>query len=68
MKKAFWAGIIILSLLLSACGSSTATESAISAEDTQATAVAAAFTIVAETQAVARGQSFTVSSLLMGVC
>lgn len=51
MKKSFWAGIITLSLLLSACGSSAPVESALSAEDTQATAVAAAFTIVAETQA-----------------
>lgn len=51
MKKNAWAGIAILSLLLSACGSSAPTEAALSPEDTQSTAVAAAFTIVAETQA-----------------
>ena len=51
MKKNVWAGIAILSLLLSACGSSAPTEAALSPEDTQSTAVAAAFTIVAETQA-----------------
>jgi len=51
MKKNAWAGIAILSLLLGACGSSAPNENTISPEDTQATAVAAAFTIVAETQA-----------------
>ena len=51
MKKNVWVGIAILSLLLSACGSSAPTEAALNPEDTQSTAVAAAFTIVAETQA-----------------
>jgi hypothetical protein len=41
----------ILSLLLSACNAQQPTEPPISAEDIQSTAVAAAFTIVAETQA-----------------
>lgn len=52
MKKFFWAGMIILSLILSACGSEASAEPTQSPEDTQATAIAAAFTIVAETQAV----------------
>ena len=51
MKNKAWAGIAVLSLLLSACGSFAPTEPTISPEDTQATAIAAAFTIVAETQA-----------------
>lgn len=42
--------MVILGLLLSACGSQP-TQTAISPEDIQSTAVAAAFTIVAETQA-----------------
>lgn len=50
MKKNMWAGMAILSLLLSACGG-TPVEPTISAEAVQATAVAAAFTVVAETQA-----------------
>jgi len=50
MKKQTWAGIAILSLLLSACGSTPA-EPTISAEDVQSTAVAMAFTVIAETQA-----------------
>jgi len=51
MKRTTWAGIAILSLLISACGSTTAVEPTKSPEDIQSTAVAAAFTIVAETQA-----------------
>jgi len=51
MKKHIWAGMIILSLIVSACGSRASTQPTQSAEDTQATAIAAAFTIVAETQA-----------------
>jgi len=50
MKRYIWAVIAILSLILSACGA-TPVEPTVSAEDIQATAVAAAFTIVAETQA-----------------
>lgn len=50
MKRYTWAGIAILSLLVSACGGTPA-EPTKSPEDIQATAVAAAFTIVAETQA-----------------
>jgi len=50
MNKNTWAGIVILSLLISACGAQP-TEPSISAEDIQLTAVAAAFTVVAETQA-----------------
>lgn len=50
MKQNTWAGIAILSLLLSACGS-TPVEPTVNAEDVQSTAVAMAFTIVAETQA-----------------
>ncbi len=51
MKKHFWTSMAILSLLLSACNAQQPTEPAISANDIQSTAVAAAFTIVAETQA-----------------
>jgi len=51
MKKYILASITILSLLISACGSNTPAEPTVSAEDIQSTAVAAAFTIVAETQA-----------------
>lgn len=51
MKKQLWAGIVILSLFLSACGNSASAEPTISAEAVQSTAVAAAFTVVAETQA-----------------
>lgn len=50
MKNYIWALLAILSLILSACGA-TPVEPTVSAEDIQATAVAAAFTIVAETQA-----------------
>lgn len=50
MKRNTWAGIAILSLLISACGNAPA-EPAKNPEDIQSTAVAAAFTIVAETQA-----------------
>lgn len=50
MKKTIWAGIAILSLLLSACGGTPA-EPTISAEGVQSTAIAAAFTVVAETHA-----------------
>lgn len=49
MKKGIWISIIILSLLLSACGAQ-ATPTANPA-DIQNTAVAAAFTVVAQTQA-----------------
>lgn len=51
MKKQLWAGVAILSLLLSACGGTTPTQPAIGAQDIQSTAVAAASTIVAETEA-----------------
>ena len=51
MKNKTWAGIAILSLLISACGNFGSTEPTKSPEDVQATAIAAAFTIVAETQA-----------------
>ena len=50
MKRNTWAGIAILSLLISACGG-TAAEPTKSPEEIQSTAVSAAFTIVAETQA-----------------
>lgn len=50
MNKYFWAGVAIFGLVLSACGAQ-ATEPSVSAEDIQKTSVAAAFTIVAETQA-----------------
>lgn len=50
MKKYIWASITILSLLISAC-SAQPTETPIKPEDIQLTAAAAAFTIVAETQA-----------------
>jgi len=50
MKKAIWASMVILSLGLSAC-SGTPAKPTTSAEDIQATAVAAAFTVVAQTQA-----------------
>lgn len=49
MKKGIWISIIILSLLLSACG--TQATPTTSAADIQNTAVAAAFTVVAQTQA-----------------
>lgn len=49
MKKITGAGVIILSLLLSACGG-TPVAPAMEAQDIQSTAVAAAFTIVAETE------------------
>jgi len=48
MKKYFGASIIILSLLMSACGAQP-TEEPIKPEDIQLTAAAAAFTIIAET-------------------
>ena len=48
MNKYFWASMAILSLLVGACGAQP-TEPATNAEDIQATAIAAAFTIVAET-------------------
>jgi len=50
MKKTIWASMAILSLVLSACAGTPAAPTT-SAEDVQATAVAAAFTVVAETQA-----------------
>jgi hypothetical protein len=50
MNKYLWASTAILGLLISACGTQTA-EPSISAEDIQSTSIAAAFTIVAETQA-----------------
>ncbi|HEY5730178.1 MAG TPA: hypothetical protein VIS72_09025 [Anaerolineales bacterium] len=50
MNKHYWASIVILSLLISAC-SSAPVEPTMSGEDIQSTAVAAAFTIVAETHA-----------------
>lgn len=50
MKKHTWAGIAILSLLFSACGGTSA-EPTVSAQDIQSTAVAAASTIIAGTQA-----------------
>jgi len=50
MKKYFGASIIILSLLISACGVQS-TEGPVNTEDIQLTAAAAAFTIVAETHA-----------------
>ena len=49
-NKHFWASMAILSLFISACGTQP-TAPSISAEDIQQTSVAAAFTIVAETQA-----------------
>ena len=52
MKKNIWAGIAILSLLLSACGNAPATPTT-SAEDIQATAAVVASTMVAQTQAAA---------------
>ena len=50
MNKHLWASMAILSLFISACGAQPTEEPAISADDIQFTAVAAAFTIVAETQ------------------
>ena len=50
MKKYIWTSLIILGLLVSACNAVPA-EPTISAEEIQQTAIAAAFTIVAETQA-----------------
>lgn len=50
MNKYFWASMTILSLLISSCGAQP-TEPGVSAEDIQTTAIAAAFTIVAETHA-----------------
>ncbi|HSG42414.1 MAG TPA: hypothetical protein VLA72_04595 [Anaerolineales bacterium] len=49
MYRHFWASMAIFGLLISACGAQS-TEPSISAEDIQMTSVAAAFTIVAETQ------------------
>lgn len=51
MKKQLWAGIITLSLLLSACGGTAPAQPAISPEEIQSTAVAAASTMIAETEA-----------------
>lgn len=51
MKSRSWAGIITLSLLLSACGGAAPAQPAMNPQDIQSTAVAAAFTIVAETEA-----------------
>lgn len=51
MKKHTWAGIVILSLLISACGNAAPAEPTSNPQDIQNTAIAAAFTIVAETQA-----------------
>lgn len=50
-KSATISMIILLALLMSACGGSAPAAPALSAEEIQSTAVAAAFTIVAETQA-----------------
>lgn len=50
MTKTAWAGIAILSLLLSACGGAPA-EPTLNAQDMQSTAAAMAATIVAETNA-----------------
>lgn len=51
MRKISIYWITSITLLISACGAGQPTEPAISGEDINATAVAAAFTIVAETQA-----------------
>lgn len=51
MKRQIWAGIAILSLLLSACGGTAPAQPTVNPQDIQSTAVAAAFTIVAETEA-----------------
>lgn len=51
MKRQLWAGIAILSLLLSACGGTTPAQPTTNPQDIQSTAVAAASTIVAETEA-----------------
>ena len=51
MKKPLWAGVAILSLLLSACGGTTPAQPTINPQDIQSTAVSAASTIVAETEA-----------------
>jgi hypothetical protein len=53
LKKYTWAGIAIVGLLVSACGNAAPVEPTFSPQDIQSTAVAAAFTIVAETQAAA---------------
>jgi len=50
MKKYLWASIIILSLVISACGAQP-TESPISGDDVRLTSESIALTIVAETQA-----------------
>lgn len=50
MNKHLWASISILGLLISACGAQPS-ESSINSEDIQLTSVAAAFTIIAKTQA-----------------
>jgi len=50
MKKHLWASMAVLSLLINACGAQPS-EPTISADDIQSTSIAAAFTIVAETQA-----------------
>lgn len=50
MNKYSWASMVILSLLINACGAQSV-EPSISSDDIQSTSVAAAFTIVAETQA-----------------
>lgn len=50
MKRLTWAGMAILSLLLSACAGAPA-QPAMEAQDRQSTAVVAAFTMVAETEA-----------------
>lgn len=50
MNKPLWAFLIILALLISACGAQPS-EPSINDEDIQLTSVAEAFTIVAETQA-----------------
>ncbi len=52
MKRIFIVTLITtVAMVLSACGSQTPAEPTVSAQDIQSTAIAAAFTIVAETQA-----------------
>lgn len=51
MRKHFWAGIAVASLLVSACGNARQVEKSADPQAIQNTAMAAAFTIVAQTQA-----------------